>query len=96
MSVEYPDNWELPTLGFLKNEPLVGGVPRKQAAIAGLAAFFVLMVVNKTVGILAGIPIASMVGGTLFAAARWKYSRNPHWYALMTTHAYPADRWLGG
>ena len=96
MNEEYPPNWELPTLGFLKNEPLLGGIPNKQGAMIGMCVFILFMMMNKTLGIFIALPLAFMIGGAIFGIARWKYARNPNWYALMTSHVYPADRWLGG
>ncbi|MBK8177251.1 MAG: hypothetical protein IPK66_18935 [Rhodospirillales bacterium] len=95
MTGDSPDDWQLPTLAFLKEEPLMFGIPRKQAAVVAVAGFFVFMLVSKTVGIIVAVPTTMITVGLLLAVARWQYARDPHWWAHATHHHWPLVRYTG-
>jgi hypothetical protein len=92
---EIPAGWEVPTLSFLREEPLIFGLPRQQGGIAIGIGFGAFLAASKTVGLLLAVPLTLIVVSVLLAVARWQHGRDPHWWAHATSHHYPAARYTG-
>ena len=90
---EYPEGWEVPTLSFLKEEPLLFGLPRQQAGLVIGLGFGAFLASAKTLGLLIACPLTLVFVSVLLAVARWQYGRDPHWWAHATSHHYPACRY---
>lgn len=92
---DYPDGWEIPSQRFLRQEPLLFGVPRKQGALMLLLWFGVFSAVSNTVGIIAAVPVSILTAGCVLGALRWLYARDNHWWDHMTGHVFPPNRYTG-
>ena len=95
MTDDYPNNWQIPTLAFLKEEPLMFGIPvsKRRSWLSPVSSSF--MTVSKTVGIVVAVPTTMIAIGLLLAVARWQYARDPHWWAHATHHHWPLVRYTG-
>ena len=95
MTGEFPDGYEVPTLSFLKDEPLFFRIPRKQAAAAVLLGGGVFLPALKIIGIFGAIALVVVVNFIALLVMRWLYAKDPYWVQHQTTHRYPLVRYLG-
>jgi len=95
MAGDFPPGWEVPSLSFLKDEPLIFRVPRKQAASTVVFGGSVFLPALKLCGLLVAIAAVIVVAGLALLVLRWLHSKDPHWFAHLTGHRYPLARWTG-
>lgn len=92
---DYPEAFEIPSLNSLNEEPLIFGLPRKQASIVVGIGGGVALATVIIVGFIFGVAVLFIVTSTLLAILKGLYSRDPYWFQHITTNKIELDRYIG-
>ena len=102
MADDFPDDWSIPTFRELSEPVTMFGLPPEMAmlpVLLGGGAAALLVIVSTAAGSIRSLLAALIVAVIAIPAGlfflRHIYRIDPHFFEHLTTHRFPACRYLG-